>query len=64
MTHDCLKTIAGFLNTDGGGNLYIGVSDNGEFLGLNHDKYKNLTASELGNKYIGFWTETGYGRGD
>ena len=30
----------------------------------NHDKYKNLTASELGNKYIGFWTETGYGRGD
>jgi hypothetical protein len=41
MTHDCLKTIAGFLNTDGGGNLYIGVSDNGEILGLNHDKYKN-----------------------
>ena len=30
----------------------------------NHEKYKNLTASELGNKYIGFWTETGYGRGD
>ena len=30
----------------------------------NHEKYKNLTATELGNKYIGFFTETGYGRSD
>ena len=30
----------------------------------NHEQYKNLTATELGNKYIGWWIETGYGRGD
>ena len=40
MTHACLKSMAGFLNTEGG-TLYIGVSDDGEVLGLKHDNYKN-----------------------
>jgi len=42
-----------------------GVGDNVTiWIIRNHEKYKNLTATELGNKYIGFFTETGYGRSD
>ena len=33
MEEACLKTIVGFLNTDGG-KLIVGVKDNGEFSGL------------------------------
>lgn len=40
MTRDCLKAISGFLNTDGG-ILFIGVSDDGDILGLTQDSYKN-----------------------
>ena len=40
MTYACLKTLAGFLNTNGG-TLYIGVSDEGKILGIKHDNYKN-----------------------
>lgn len=40
ITHACLKSMAGFLNTEGG-TLYIGVSDVGEILGLKNDNYKN-----------------------
>lgn len=40
MTHACLKTIAAFLNTDGGV-LFIGVDDNGAPLGLELDKFPN-----------------------
>ena len=36
-----LKTVAGFLNSSTGGTLLIGISDNGELLGLQHD-YQSL----------------------
>lgn len=40
ITHASLKTIAAFLNTDGG-ILLIGVADEGTLLGLNNDKFEN-----------------------
>jgi len=40
MEHAVLKTIAGFLNTEGG-TLLIGVNDQGEILGLEADKFAN-----------------------
>jgi len=36
-----LKTLAGFFNSHVGGTLLIGVSDNGEIIGLDHD-YQTL----------------------
>lgn len=36
-----LKTIAGFLNSGNGGTLLIGVSDDGEILGIKNDGFKN-----------------------
>jgi CheY-like chemotaxis protein len=36
-----IRTIAGFLNSDTGGNLFIGVDDGGNAIGLDHD-YKTL----------------------
>lgn len=36
-----LKTIAGFLNSKGGGTLLIGISDDGEALGLEADGFPN-----------------------
>ena len=36
MTHEAMRTIAGFLNTSGG-NLVIGVDDNGKVVGLESD---------------------------
>ncbi|MER2546292.1 MAG: ATP-binding protein [Candidatus Accumulibacter phosphatis] len=38
---EVLKTVCGFLNKDGG-ELVIGVTDNGECLGIEADKFKNL----------------------
>ncbi len=40
ITHACLKTIAAFLNTEGG-DLLIGVADNGEVVGIEHDRFEN-----------------------
>jgi hypothetical protein len=40
MEHACLKTIAAFLNTHGG-HLVVGVSDSGEILGLEKDRFPN-----------------------
>jgi len=40
ITHSCLKTIAAFLNTDGG-NLLIGISDSGEVVGIEQDQFPN-----------------------
>lgn len=40
IEHNVLKTIAGFLNTKGG-KLLIGVSDKGELIGLEKDKFPN-----------------------
>ncbi len=38
LEHACLKTIAAFLNTHGG-HLFIGVSDKGEPLGIENDRF-------------------------
>ena len=40
ITHAITKTIAAFLNSDGG-ILLVGVSDNGEILGLEADRFEN-----------------------
>ena len=36
VAHSCLKTIAAFL-TSSGGNLFVGVEDKGQVLGIQHD---------------------------
>jgi type I restriction enzyme, R subunit len=40
ITHAALKTIAAFLNTDGG-DLLLGVADDGTVLGIEHDRLEN-----------------------
>lgn len=40
ITHSVLKTIAAFLNTDGG-TLLIGIDDDGELLGIELDNFPN-----------------------
>jgi type I restriction enzyme, R subunit len=40
ITHAALKTIAAFLNTDGG-DLLIGVSDDGSVVGIERDQFDN-----------------------
>jgi hypothetical protein len=40
ITHSVLKTIAGFLNTEGG-DLLIGVADDRTVLGIDHDQLDN-----------------------
>ena len=40
VTHAALKTIAAFLNTEGG-DLLIGVADDGRVLGIDHDRLDN-----------------------
>lgn len=40
MEHAALRTVAGFLNTDGG-TLVIGVADDGTALGLGQDEFPN-----------------------
>lgn len=40
VTHPVLKTIAAFLNTDGG-DLLIGVADDGSVVGIEHDQFEN-----------------------
>jgi type I restriction enzyme R subunit len=40
LTHAVLKTIAAFLNTDGG-DLLIGVADNGTIIGIEPDGFEN-----------------------
>ena len=40
MTHAILKTIAAFLNTEGG-ILFVGVADDGTILGLKNDNFEN-----------------------
>ncbi|WP_446372651.1 AlbA family DNA-binding domain-containing protein [Coleofasciculus sp. D1-CHI-01] len=51
MEQVILKTVAAFLNTHHGGTLLIGVNDEGEVIGLNHDyqtvKKKNRDGYEL-----------------
>jgi uncharacterized membrane protein (DUF2068 family) len=57
MEHSILKTITAFLNTSGG-NLLVGVDDQGKILGLESDKFQNsdrlaLHASNLIKNHIG-----------
>ena len=40
MTHACLKTLAAFLNTEGGA-LLIGVADDGTIIGIEQDQFPN-----------------------
>jgi len=56
-----LKTITAFLNTDGG-TLLIGVTDDGNIMGIDHDgfptndkfyqHYTNLVQNHIGNEYL------------
>ena len=65
MEKAVLKTIVAFLNTDGG-NLLIGVDDDGDIIGAdiqsfeNKDKMglhlTNLIASKIGNSFLPFIT--------
>lgn len=58
----CLKTVAGFLNGDGG-TLFIGVADDGTILGLDPDKFPNedrfqlhfwnLFRESIGSEFLG-----------
>jgi len=42
-----LRTIAGFLNSQNGGNLLIGVADDGQPVGLEADKFENEDKMDL-----------------
>lgn len=46
MEHAVLKTICGFLNSEGG-TLIIGVADDGKALGLGHDQFPNEDKMDL-----------------
>lgn len=41
MENSVLKTIVGFLNSKGGGNLLVGVTDDGDALGVEADSFSN-----------------------
>lgn len=58
MEQSVLKTIVGFLNSRGGGTLFIGVTDEGEALGVEADEFPNedkmlLHLNNLVNSRIG-----------
>ena len=46
MEHAVLKTLCGFLNSDGG-NLIMGVADNGDLVGLDIDGFPNEDKMDL-----------------
>ncbi len=46
IEHSILKTITGFLNSKGG-NLYIGVTDEGKILGIEKDNFENTDKFHL-----------------
>ena len=48
IENQCLKTVAGFLNSKGG-NLIVGVDDNGNPLGISADGFKN------NDKFLLYW---------
>lgn len=63
MEHAVLKTITAFLNSDGG-TLLVGVSDEGDVLGLENDGFKNddifyrhftnLLKDKIGSEYLSY----------
>jgi hypothetical protein len=46
ITHACVKTIAAFLNTDGG-QLLIGVADDSSIVGIEQDRFENNDKFQL-----------------
>ncbi|WP_404292132.1 helix-turn-helix domain-containing protein [Microvirga sp. RSM25] len=46
IVHAWVKTLAAFMNTEGG-NLLIGVSDNGTVVGLDQDEFRNIDKAGL-----------------
>ncbi len=69
IENSCLKTVAGYLNAQGG-ILLIGVSDEGQALGLHHDGFKsedrmvlhwvNLIKSYLGAEFMHYIQTTAH----
>jgi len=63
IEHSVLKTINAYLNSDGG-TLLVGISDNGEIMGLGHDEFPdhdklnlyftNLIKQHIGSEYLPF----------
>jgi len=47
ITHNCIKTIAAFLNSRFGGSLLIGVRDNGEIKGIEIDGFDDSDKAML-----------------
>ena len=45
VTYQCIKAVAGFLNSRYGGTLYIGVNDDGEVLGLDPDGFADIDSA-------------------
>ncbi len=62
IEHNVLKTITGFLNSNGG-TLFVGVTDDGKILGIKKDNFENpdkfqlhfinLFKQKIGKKHIG-----------
>jgi hypothetical protein len=46
ITHACVKTIAAFLNSEGG-SLLIGIADDGGIVGIEVDKFNNVDKFQL-----------------
>ena len=65
IEHAVLKTITGFLNARGG-DLLIGVEDDGNYIGVRHDKFENhdkmnlhlinLIKDKIGPQYMMYLT--------
>ncbi len=63
IEHSVLKTINAYLNSDGG-TLLVGISDNGEIIGLDHDEFPDhdklnlyfthLLKQHIGSEYLPF----------
>ena len=64
ITDACMKTIAGFMNSEGG-TLFIGVGDEGNIIGIEADKFQNQDkfllflkdkiGNEIGKEYSPYW---------
>lgn len=52
MSYEVITTVAGFLNSDHGGHLLLGVNDHGEVLGLKPDFKLMAKAERTPDKYI------------
>lgn len=61
LTPDLEEIVIGFLNSKDGGNIYIGVNDNGEVIGLKNNldllqrKIKDLIVSNIEPSVLGLF---------